>query len=69
MARINCFIPAGDAGVWDQTIEELRGSSLVNGIFLMGPEAPEPMPMDVGFLECSGRLSTEAMGLISERSG
>lgn len=68
MARINCFIPAGDAGVWDQTIEELRASRLVKGIFMMGPEAPELLPQDVNFLECIGRLSSEAMGMISDRS-
>lgn len=36
MTRINCFIPAGEGGVWDRTIEELKASSLVKGIFMMG---------------------------------
>ena len=40
MARINCFIPAGEPGLWDQTIEELRASSLVKSLFLMGPSVP-----------------------------
>lgn len=68
MTRINCFIPASGNGAWETTLDELRSSSLVKDIYVMGSEAPEQMPAGVSFLQSEGKQSSQAMQLIAEHS-
>ena len=68
MARINCFVPSGTPGIWDQCIGELKASGLVSRIYMMGEKAPEAMPLACSFLMTGGRQGTNALRMIAEHS-
>ena len=66
--KINCFLPYSIPGLWDETLKELQGSSLVNRIYLLGKEEPGDMEPGCGFIRTDGAFSTETIRKIAEYS-
>jgi hypothetical protein len=68
MSKIHCFLPYSAPGVWDETLEELGASGLVNRITLMGPEAPSDLPDGCVYLKTDGRFSTDTIRKVAVHS-
>lgn len=59
-----CSVPAH----WDETVEELKASGLVDQITLMGTEAPPDLPHGCAFLKTDGRFSTDTINKVAGQS-
>lgn len=69
MTRINCFLPASGDGFWEDTLNDLRASKLVNRIYMLGKECPENLPSGVSFLPNEDMHSTRAIREIAAKAG
>ncbi len=68
MNKINCFISNNTPGLWDETLEELSASALVNRVYLLGKEQPGTVPEGCGFIKTDGRFSTDTIKKIADHS-
>ena len=66
--KINCFISYSTAGVWEETLEELTSSKLVNRVYLFGPEQAGNLSEGCGFIKTDGRFSTDTIRKIADHS-
>ncbi len=67
-SKINCFISYSTPGVWEETLEELTSSKLVNRVYLFGPEQAGSQPEGCGFIKTDGRFSTDTIRKIADHS-
>ena len=68
MNKINCFISYSNADGWEENLEELFSSPLVNRIYLLGKEQPETLPEGCGFIRKEGSFSTDTIRKIADHS-
>jgi Glycosyl transferase family 2 len=68
MNKINCFISCQTPGVWEENLAELTANSLINRIYLFGPEQAGNLPEDYGFIKTDGSWSTDTIRKIADHS-
>ncbi len=68
MNKINCFIPYDTPGIWEEVLAELRASSLVNRVYLLGKEQVDSLEEGVGFIKTDGSFSTDTIKKIADHS-
>jgi len=68
MNKINCFISYNRPEVWEETLEELSSSPLVNRVYLLGKEQAEAVPEGCGFIKTDGNFSTDTIRKIADHS-
>ena len=67
-SKINCFISYSTTGMWEETLAELNASSLVNRVYLFGPEQSGVQVEGSGFIKTDGRFSTDTIRKIADHS-
>jgi hypothetical protein len=68
MSKMNCFVPFKASGAWEETLDELLSSKLVNRIYLMGPDAPGNIPDGCSHIKSDGRLGTDTIKKLADHS-
>jgi hypothetical protein len=66
--KINCFIPYTSPGEWDETLEELSASELLNRIYMLGPEQPGALAEGCSFIKTDGRFSNDTIRKIADHA-
>ena len=68
MNKMNCFISYNTAEVWEETLQELSSSPLVNRVYLLGKEQEGALPEACDFIRTDGRFSTDTIRKIADHS-
>ncbi len=68
MNKMNCFISYNRAEVWEETLQELSSSPLVNRVYLLGKEQEGALPEGCDFIKTDGRFSTDTIRKIADHS-
>ena len=68
MSKINCFLSCSTPGVWEETVKDLGLSSLVNRVYLFGPEQPGEGADGCGFVKTDGKFSSDTIRKIADHS-
>jgi len=68
MNKINCFIPYETPEIWEDALEVLSASKLVNRIYLLGQEPGEIAIEGCAFIKTDGSFSSNTIRKIADHS-